>query len=208
MVSLFSSNFIPLAGVRCVILLTHRAISQSPSTTSQISRETLTAPVCLALCLLGQVFVHTSDFPHEDLDKALLTSLSAAFGATTVMPMRRRGENFCVPCELRWRFGFAPSSVPVHTQRPVPTGLCDGLLPLDADVAARVAAYNSALLQRGVTPCVVELVSSTDPTLLHDCSTKISSTSLTGSLPSRGLQSFTASLADLSSTVQVHTWMT
>ena len=44
---------------------------------------------------------HTGEFFHEVLDKVLWTSLSAALGTTTVLPMCWRGENFCVLCELR-----------------------------------------------------------------------------------------------------------
>ena len=50
--------------------------------------------VLLAHCLFGPVCVHTSDFFHEVLDKVLMRSLSAALGATTVVPMRPRGEDF------------------------------------------------------------------------------------------------------------------
>ena len=45
---------------------------------------------------------------------------------------------------------------------------------LDADAAALIAADNSASLESEMTACIGELVSSTDHTLLHDCSVKTS----------------------------------
>ena len=136
MVSLCTSNFSTLARVRCASVLDTRSNRRVPfNSFTGLPLRTRCTAVCLALCLLGPVCVHTSDFSHEVFDKVLLMSLSAAFGC------------------------------PVHTQRLVATDLCEGLLSLDA---ARCCS------ESGMTPCVVELSSRTDPTLMHNCSTRIS----------------------------------
>ena len=75
MVSLFLSNFFAFAGVRCANLLTHATISLSVSTVSPVCREAFPAPVFLALCLFGPVFIHTSDFCHEVLDRGTVDEL-------------------------------------------------------------------------------------------------------------------------------------
>ena len=65
-----------------------------PSTVSPVCREALTAPMCLALCLLGPLLSKRV----ISLNRFWTKYVWPALGATTVM--RRRGETFCVLCEL------------------------------------------------------------------------------------------------------------
>ena len=122
--------FIAFAGMRSADLLGCTAISLSVSTFFTCLPRSVQC--CWLTASLDQSVVHTSDFFHEVLDKVLMTSLSAALGATTVVPMRPRGEDFM--CSVR-----TLTVIRVHielfvaacTQRVVAYDLSEGLQPLD-----------------------------------------------------------------------------
>ena len=110
MVSLFSSNFFAVAGVRCVVLLTREAITLSPPTVSQVCREAFTAPMCLALGILGPVLstrvISLMRFSTRYCCRACQLRLELRQSCQGLGVARTS-----VPCELRRRFGFTPSSL-------------------------------------------------------------------------------------------------
>ena len=122
--------FIAFGGMRSADLLGYTAISLSVSTFFTCLPRSVQC--CWLTASLDRSVVHTSDFFHEVLDKVLMTSLSAALGATTVVPMRPRGEDFM--CSVR-----TLTVIRVHielfvaacTQRVVAYDLSEGLQPLD-----------------------------------------------------------------------------